>query len=304
MLISREISQKVLPLNDLATNNVLEMNTYPQTNIIDIAKGITIGGDSPPVLFAGPCVIESEDSALYHAEQIKMIAQKTGLTFVFKASYDKANRTSIDSYRGPGIDEGLRILTRVRNDLDIPVITDAHSVDEFRIVGSVVDVVQIPAFLCRQTDLLIAAAKTGKTVNIKKGQFLAPKDIFHAIQKVKSAGNELVIITERGVSFGYNRLVVDYTGIVKMRELGFPVIFDATHSVQNPGGAEGKSGGESKYAPFLAWAAAAVGIDGLFIETHKEPSKALSDGPNMIPLNDLEFVLKRFHKLINVQSCN
>ncbi len=274
--------------------------SFPITCKLDITEGLQIGGGSPPVLFAGPCVIESEDSTLFHAEKIKLIAQKCGIDLVYKSSYDKANRTSINSYRGPGIEKGLRILSRVKNELGIPVITDAHSVEEIDIAGEAVDIIQIPAFLCRQTDLVIAAAKTGKPVNVKKGQFLAPEDMRHVIEKIKHFGNNKIILTERGSTFGYKRLVVDFTGVIKMRELGFPVVLDATHSVQNPGGLDGRSGGESRFAPYLSWAAAAIGIDGLFIETHSNPEKALSDGPNMIPLNYLESVLVRFLEIVNI----
>ena len=268
------------------------------TRSFPIAEGIHIGGEFPPVLFAGPCVIENERMVMEIAGKVSLIARTVGIPYIFKASYDKANRTSGTSFRGPGIHEGLRILEKVKKELNIPVITDAHSPEEFKMAGEVVDVVQIPAFLCRQTDLIIAAVKTGKVVNVKKGQFLSPDDVPNIIEKITTAGGERIIITERGTSFGYNRLIVDYTGIVKIREFGLPLVFDATHSVQSPGGLGGKSGGESKYAPWLAWAAAAIGIDGLFIETHENPDKALSDGPNMIPLDQLEQVLVRFMKII------
>jgi len=267
------------------------------TRKFGITEGIHIGGESPSLLIAGPCVIENRDMALRHAGKVKAIAESVGLPFVFKSSYDKANRTSLDSFRGPGLDAGLRILSEVRREFDVPVITDAHSVSEVVAVGEVVDIVQIPAFLCRQTDMLVAAAKTGKPVNVKKGQFVAPEDVPHIINKVTLSGNDRIMITERGYSFGYNRLVVDFTSLVRIRQFGVPVIFDATHSVQTPGGLGGRSGGESRFAQYLAWAAAAVGVDGLFIETHEDPASALSDGPNMIPLDLLEAVLNRFVRL-------
>jgi len=272
------------------------------TNKFEITEGIHIGGESPFILFAGPCVIESESMALYHAADINRIAQRLNIPFIFKASYDKANRTSGLSFRGPGLEEGLRILEKIRDEVGIPVITDAHSVPEIRASGDVVDVIQIPAFLCRQTDLLEAASKTGKPVNVKKGQFMAPDDAENIIGKITACGNSRVMLTERGVTFGYHQLVVDYTGIVKMRESGFPVVFDATHSVQNPGGPGGITGGEGQYAKYLAWAAAAIGIDGLFVETHKNPSVAKSDAANMIPLANLELILTRFKDISEINS--
>jgi 2-dehydro-3-deoxyphosphooctonate aldolase (KDO 8-P synthase) len=264
-----------------------------------IASDVSIGGDFKPVLIAGPCVIEGEEMVMHHAKKISEIAQRLGMPYIFKASYDKANRSSYTSYRGSGIDKGLKILEKVKNTFGIPVLTDGHSVPEIQAAAEIVDIIQIPAFLCRQTDLLVAAAKTGICVNIKKGQFLAPDDMKNVIEKVKEAGGERITVTERGASFGYNRLVVDFTGLVRMRKFGCPIIFDATHSVQIPGGLGDRTGGESEYAAYLAWAAAAVGVDGLFIETHENPSQALSDGPNMIPLNKLEDVLKRFLNIFN-----
>jgi len=272
----------------------MDMASDNKINSFKIAPDVSIGGDFLPVLIAGPCVIESEDMVMHHAEVISDIARRVGMPFVFKASYDKANRSSHKSFRGPGIDKGLQILARVKDDLGIPVLTDGHSVAEIKIACEVVDIIQIPAFLCRQTDILTTAAETGKCVNVKKGQFLAPDDMKNVIEKVKVAGGERITITERGASFGYNRLVVDYTGLVRMRTFGFPIIFDATHSVQMPGGLGDRTGGESEYAAYLAWAAAAVGVDGLFIEAHENPSEALSDGPNMIPLDKLEPILERF----------
>ncbi|MDP8237763.1 MAG: 3-deoxy-8-phosphooctulonate synthase [Candidatus Hatepunaea meridiana] len=270
------------------------------TQSFEIVDGITIGDNNLPVLISGPCVIENEEMTLRHAEEISRICTDLSMPFIFKASYDKANRTSINSYRGPGLAEGLRILNRVKTEIGVPVLTDAHSVNEITTVSEVVDIVQIPAFLCRQTDLLIAAAKTGLPVNIKKGQFIAPEDIKPIIEKVVNSGGKRIMITERGSSFGYNKLVVDFTGIVQMRKFGFPVIFDATHSVQQPGGLGNSSGGDGKYAPYLAYAAAGVGIDGLFLEVHKNPSQALSDGPNMIPLDNLKSVLERFLRIASI----
>ncbi len=256
-----------------------------------------MGGGSLPVFFAGPCVIESRELTLQVAREAAAVAARVGLPFVFKASYDKANRTSLKSFRGPGLERGLQILSEVRRETGAPLLTDTHTAEEAAAAGEVVDVIQIPAFLCRQTDLLTAAARTGKVVNVKKGQFLAPEDVRHIFDKLTGAGCRRMMITERGTFFGYHQLVVDYVGLVKLRELGWPVVMDATHSVQSPGGLEDCSGGSSRYAPYLAWAAAAVGVDGLFIETHPDPASALSDGPNMIPLNELEPVLRRFKRL-------
>ncbi len=260
----------------------------------EIAPGVRIGGGNPPILIAGPCVIEGLEMILRHVEFLVELTGKLGIPFIFKSSYDKANRTSGRSFRGPGLDGGMEIFARIKRDFGIPILTDAHSVAEVETVGELVDVVQIPAFLCRQTDLLEAAARTGKTVNIKKGQWLAPEDVPYLIEKVNNAGGERVVITERGTTFGYNRLIVDYAGIVKMRSAGWPVIFDATHSVQTPGSSGNKTGGDRTLAPYLAAAAAAVGIDGLFVETHEDPDNALSDGPNMIALASLEPALRKF----------
>ncbi|MFH0764802.1 MAG: 3-deoxy-8-phosphooctulonate synthase [Calditrichota bacterium] len=265
-------------------------------------EGVPIGGGSPPLLIAGPCVIESEDMALRHADKLLKLSRQIGLNLVFKASYDKANRTSLTSFRGPGLIEGLRILKRIRQDLGVPIITDAHSVAEIEAAAETVDIIQIPAFLCRQTDLLVAAAKSGRVVNVKKGQFLAPEDMAAVVGKVIGSGGERLIFTERGTSFGYHRLVVDFTGIVQMRELGWPVVFDATHSVQRPGGEGDKSGGDRRWAPYLAWAAASVGVDGLFVETHENPDQALSDGANMLPLDELRSVLEKFIRIWETAS--
>jgi len=255
-------------------------------------KQVRFGGGHPFVLIAGPCVIESPAGALKIAAELKKITKRLGVGFVFKASYDKANRTSIKSFRGPGIVEGLTVLAQIKAKLGVPVLSDVHSVEEATMAGEVLDIIQIPAFLCRQTDLIVAAAKTGKVVNVKKGQFLAPWDVSGIIKKMEEAGNRKLLLTERGSSFGYNTLVTDFKGLAAMRKLGYPVIFDATHSVQKPGGLGHASGGESEYIPLLARCAAAAGVDGIFIETHPNPAKALSDGPNMLPLNKVEALLK------------
>lgn len=258
---------------------------------------VKIGDGNPLALIAGPCVIESEDSAIAHARALKDIARSVGMALVYKSSYDKANRTSINSYRGPGFREGLKILGKVRTRLGIPILSDVHCKEEVEEAASVLDVIQIPAFLSRQTDLIIAAAKTGKAVNIKKGQFLAPWDMKHVIKKIESAGNRKIILTERGVSFGYNNLVSDFRSILIMKEFGYPVIYDATHSVQMPGGLGDKSGGERRFIPYLSMAAVACGADGIFIEVHKDPDRALSDGPNMVRLKDLRAMLSKLKKV-------
>lgn len=247
-----------------------------------------VGGGAPLAVIAGPCVIESRDSALRHAEFLRAAAERIGLGFIYKSSYDKANRTSHRSYRGPGIEEGLRILREIKERLGVPVLTDVHEREQVAAVAEVVDVLQIPAFLCRQTDLVIEVARAGKAVNIKKGQFLAPWDVRSVIEKVTSTGNEQVLVTERGVSFGYNNLVSDMRSLALMRELGYPVVFDATHSLQLPGALGGASGGERRYIPPLARAGVAVGIDALFTEVHEDPDRALSDGPNSLPLAEVE----------------
>lgn len=248
-------------------------------------------------LIAGPCAIESEEMAMDIAEKMKAITDKLGIDYTFKGSFDKANRTSIHSKRGLGIDEGLRILQKVKNTYNIPVATDIHESWQAEPVGNVVDIVQIPAFLCRQTDLLIAAAKTGKCINIKKAQFLAPWDMKNCLQKVVESGNSNVMLCERGTSFGYNTLVVDMTGLIEMKKFGYPVIFDATHSVQKPGGKGDATGGNREYVEYLAKAAIAVGVDGLFMETHQNPDEAWSDGPNMVKLDDMEELLTKLVKV-------
>lgn len=248
-----------------------------------ITDSVVLGGEKP-VLFAGPCAVESYDICLEIGTKVKEWAEGNGFSYVFKASFDKANRTSSGSFRSIGMDKSLEVLQRVGQALNIPLVTDIHESYQAKEVAKVVDVLQIPAFLCRQTDLLIAAAETGKAVKIKRGQFMAPEDMQFAVKKVRSAGNENVCLTERGFSLGYHNLVVDMRGLPIMRQFA-PVVFDITHSVQQPGGQGGTSGGQREFAPFLARAAASTGIDGFFIETHPEPAKALSDGPNLIPLH-------------------
>ena len=248
-------------------------------------------------LIAGPCVIESEEMVLSIAGKMKEITDRLGIPYTFKASFDKANRTSLSSFRGPGIDEGLRILKKVKDTYGLPVCTDIHEPWQAAPAAQVADILQIPAFLCRQTDLLVAAAKTGRCVNIKKAQFLAPWDMKNCVEKVRQSGNENVMLCERVTSFGYNTLVVDMTGLRVMKEFGVPVIFDATHSVQKPGGNGTSTGGNREFVEYLAKAAVAVGVDGLFMETHPDPDSAKSDGPNMVPLSEMEALLK---KLIRV----
>jgi 2-dehydro-3-deoxyphosphooctonate aldolase (KDO 8-P synthase) len=253
------------------------------------------------VLFAGPCAAESYDICMETGTQVKAICAELNIHYVFKASFDKANRTSGGSYRGPSMEGGLEILSRVKKDLGVPVVTDVHESHQCEEVASVVDVLQIPAFLCRQTDLLVAAAKTGKPVKVKKGQFMAPEDMKFAVDKIRGEGNEKVFLTERGSSFGYHNLVVDFRSLPIMRQYT-PVVFDVTHSIQRPGGLGGKSGGDRQFASYLARAAAAVGVDGFFIETHPNPEKALSDGPNMVPLHELKDFVKAIHKIWSLQA--
>lgn len=255
--------------------------------------GLTIGRPAPLLLIAGPCVIESEAHAVGLALAIRDIARRAGVQYVFKASFDKANRTSGRSFRGPGLDEGLRVLEEVRRTAGVPVLTDIHEPGQAAPAAEVADVLQIPAFLCRQTDLLVAAARTGRAVNIKKGQFLAPDDMKHAIAKVTGAGNARVIVTERGTSFGYHDLIVDMRAFPKMRQLGAPVIFDVTHSLQLPGGGDGVTLGLAEYIEPLASAGVAAGIDGVFLEVHEEPSRAKSDAQNALRLDRLEPLLRR-----------
>lgn len=262
------------------------------TKLINITDSLSVGGDSKLALIAGPCVIESEDLVLKTAEKLLKITGNVQIPLIFKASFDKANRSSIKSFRGVGLKKGLEILQKVKDRFDIPVLSDIHDSHQADAASEVLDVIQIPAFLCRQTDLLVAAARTGKTVNVKKGQFMSPSDMKNVIVKIEESGNQNILLTERGASFGYNNLVVDMRSLNIMRNLGYPVVFDATHSVQLPGGEGDKSGGEKEFVPSLVRGATAVGIDLLFMEVHPDPDKALSDGPNMTPLDQLEPVLK------------
>jgi len=257
-----------------------------------VIEKIKIGGKNPIFLIAGPCVIENESSALEHAESIKKIALQAGIPLIYKSSYDKANRTSGVSFRGPGFKEGLRILKKVKEEFEVPVLSDVHTQAEIKEAEAVLDILQIPAFLCRQTDLLIEAGKSGKPVNIKKGQFLAPWDMQEVIKKLESTGNKNILLTERGTSFGYNNLVSDFRSLIIMKKFGYPVIYDASHSVQLPGGKGSASGGERQFIKPLALAATSVGCDGIFIEIHKNPDKAPCDGPSMLCLKELSELLK------------
>jgi 2-dehydro-3-deoxyphosphooctonate aldolase (KDO 8-P synthase) len=259
---------------------------------------VVIGGGAPLALIGGPCAIENEKHALMVAERLQRITGDAGVPFIYKSSYDKANRSSARSYRGPGLVPGLRILQKVKDETGLAVLSDVHDVSEVAPAAEVLDVLQVPAFLCRQTDLIVACARSGRPVNVKKGQFLAPRDMRNVVEKVRSAGSEDLLLTERGTSFGYNNLVVDFRGLPIMRELGYPVIFDATHSVQLPGGEGDRSGGERRYVQALARAAVAVGVDALFMEMHEDPDRTLedgrplSDGPNMLRLDDLPRLLE------------
>lgn len=261
-----------------------------KTKAIEL-KGITIGGGAPFVLIAGPCVIEDENLTLDIAAGLKKITTDLGIPLIFKASYDKANRTSVDSFRGPGLARGLPILQKVKESVGLPVLSDVHRFEEIEPAAAVLDVMQVPAFLCRQTDFIAEVARHACVVNIKKGQFLAPWDMIHAIRKAETAGNNRIIITERGTSFGYNNLITDFRSLPIMREFGCPVIFDATHSVQKPGGAGFASGGDREMVPSLSRAAVAVGVDGLFWEVHPDPDSALCDGPNSLKLRDISGLL-------------
>ena len=262
--------------------------------------GLTVGNGAPLLLVAGPCVIESEAHAIGLAEALRDIAQRAGVQFVFKASYDKANRTSLASFRGPGLDEGLRILERVRQDADVPVLTDIHEPGQAAAAADVADVLQIPAFLSRQTDLIVAAARTGRVVNLKKGQFLAPDDMRHVIAKVTSAGNERVIVTERGATFGYHNLVVDMRAFPIMRGLGYPVVYDVTHSLQLPGGGDGVTAGQAEFIEPLAAAGVAAGVDGIFLEVHERPDAARSDAQNALRLDRLEPLIDRLVRIHDI----
>ena len=259
--------------------------------------GLTVGGGAPLLLVAGPCVIESEAHAVGLAQALRDIARRAGVQYVFKASYDKANRTSGGSFRGPGLDEGLRVLQRVRQLAGVPILTDIHEPGQAAPAAAVADVLQIPAFLSRQTDLIVAAAKTGRVVNIKKGQFLAPADMRHAIAKATGAGNDRVIVTERGFSFGYHNLVVDMRAFPILRALGYPVVYDVTHSLQLPGGGDGVTAGQAEYIEPLASAGVAAGVDGVFLEVHERPSEAKSDAQNALQLDRLEPLLRRLVRI-------
>jgi 2-dehydro-3-deoxyphosphooctonate aldolase (KDO 8-P synthase) len=258
---------------------------------------VTIGGGAPLAVIGGPCAIENEKHALTVAERLQRITADAGVPFIYKSSYDKANRSSIHAYRGPGLTEGLRILKKVKEETGLAVLSDVHAVSEVGPAAQVLDVLQIPAFLCRQTDLIVACARSGRPVNVKKGQFVAPRDMVNVVEKIRASGTEDLLLTERGTSFGYNNLVVDFRGLPIMRAFGYPVIFDATHSVQLPGGQGDRSGGERQYVQALARAAVAVGVDALFMEMHEDPDRTmedgrpLSDGPNMLKLDDLPRLL-------------
>lgn len=259
--------------------------------IIPIGRNIRIGAGMPLVLIAGPCVIESEESTIYHARQLKEMAAKAGIPFIFKSSYDKANRTSVKSYRGPGLKKGLAILKKVKREFGIPILSDVHCREEIDEASEVLDIIQIPALLSRQTDLIIKAARTKKIINVKKGQFLSPYDMKNVIEKIESAGNKKILLTERGSSFGYNNLVSDFRSVIIMKGFGYPVIYDGSHSVQIPGGLGTRSGGMREFIPPLIMAAIAVGVDGIFVEVHKDPDRSLCDGPNMLSLKALEKIL-------------
>ena len=264
-------------------------------------RNFSIGRGQPLAFIAGPCVIESHESCLRLADKLKNIFQTRKIPFIFKASYDKANRTSVNSYRGPGIKEGIKILADIKKRLDLPILSDVHCEEDVSIISETLDIMQIPAFLCRQTDLILAVAKTGKPINVKKGQFLAPWDMKSVVEKIRSTGNEQILLTERGTSFGYNNLVSDMRSLVIMRELGYPVIYDATHSVQLPGGQGNVSGGERNMVAPLARAAVATGCDGLFLEVHETPEKALSDAATMLPLKDLPYLVEQvleIHRIV------
>jgi 2-dehydro-3-deoxyphosphooctonate aldolase (KDO 8-P synthase) len=263
---------------------------------------IKLGGNNPLFIIAGPCVIENEDVVFYTAERLKEICRGLGLPLLFKSSYDKANRTSLSSFRGPGIEKGLKILSDVRSRFNVPVISDVHSTEEIKYASQVLDALQVPAFLSRQTDLILSASHTDKPVNIKKGQFLAPWDVKNIIDKFTSTGNQNLFITERGTSFGYNNLVVDFRGLPIMRSFGYPVLFDVTHSLQLPGGKGSSSGGQREFAEPLARAAVAVGVDGIFMEVHPDPDRALCDGPNMIPIDSVPDLLRTIKDIHSVVS--
>jgi len=267
------------------------------TKSVNIINDISIGANNPLLVIAGPCVIESEAHAILMADKLSRLAELHKFNFIFKASFDKANRTSIKSFRGPGIDDGLKTLKKIKDAFNIPVISDIHTPEQAGNVSEVLDIIQIPAFLCRQTDLLVKAAETGKPVNVKKGQFLSPRDVENIIEKLESAGCKNIMITERGTSFGYNNLVVDFRSIQIIQGYGYPVIFDATHSVQLPGGGKGVSSGQSEFVETLAFAAIASGCNGIFLEVHDNPEKALSDGPNMLNIDQFNDLVPKLLKI-------
>jgi len=262
-------------------------------NKIVKCEKLSISNSSPFTLIAGPCQLENEKHAIDVANNLKEITQKLNIGLIYKTSFDKANRTSLKGKRGAGLEKSLPVFDKIRKDLDIPILTDVHTIDQCEIISKHVDIIQIPAFLCRQTDLLVAAAKTGKVVNVKKGQFLAPWDMVNVTKKIEDSGNENILVTERGASFGYNTLVSDMRSIPIMARFGYPVVFDATHSVQQPGGMGDKSGGQREFVEYLARAAVAVGVAAVFIETHPDPDNAPSDGPNMVPLSKMPSLLKQ-----------
>ncbi len=281
-------------------------SAYPAPDPVITVGNVRIGNDLPFVLIAGPCQMESRDHAMMMAEAVSRIGADEGVPVIYKTSFDKANRTSLDSPRGIGLEAALPIFAEIRDTFGIPVLTDVHWPEQCQPVAEVVDILQIPAFLCRQTDLIVAAAKTGRVVNVKKGQFLAPWDVGNIIAKVTGSGNTQVMITERGVSFGYNTLVNDFKGLPVMKGFGAPVVFDATHSVQQPGGLGGASGGDRRFVEPLARAAVAVGVAAVFMETHQDPDHAPSDGPNMVPLQDLPRLLrllKEFDSIAKQHAC-
>ncbi|MDH4101031.1 MAG: 3-deoxy-8-phosphooctulonate synthase [Nitrospirota bacterium] len=263
-------------------------------------SGIQIGGDSPLALIAGPCVIEGEAATLRAAERLKKITSDLGTPLIFKSSYDKANRSSVRAYRGPGLKEGLRILRKVKDELGLPLLSDVHAPDEITPAAEVLDCLQIPAFLCRQTDFVLAVARTGRVVNVKKGQFLAPWDMKNVIDKVEEAGNRNILLTERGVSFGYNNLVADMRSVPIMQGLGYPVVFDGTHSVQMPGGQGHCSGGDRRFVPHLTRAAVAAGCDAIFLEVHEDPDNAPCDGPNMLRMDNLAGLLREVQAIYRI----
>ena len=267
------------------------------TNYKVKCSNFEISNDKPFTLIAGPCQLENETHALKMSSELKKITSELGINLIYKTSFDKANRTSLKGKRGMGLEKSLPIFDKIRKEVGLPVLTDLHTAEQCSIVADHVDVLQIPAFLCRQTDLLIAAAKTGKIINVKKGQFLAPWDMANVIKKIEESGNKNILITERGASFGYNTLVSDMRALPIMSKFGFPIVFDATHSVQQPGGMGEKSGGQREFVPFLARAAIAVGVGAIFMETHEDPDNAPSDGPNMVPLNEVKTLLKKLTEI-------